>query len=203
MKNSFRWEWGIVDMLDINTVTNLILTGCKPNEAYPDDWFFKFFGDANQPQTILDFGCGLGRNTLKLAKEYPNWTIVGYDSESMLEKVQEFANINYDGEIPPNVQFISDWEQLKCRKFDKIAAIIVLQHIFESDLVEYIKDFKQMTHFLFVAGRRYNDDKGKRSTWTILEEQGLIPYKFYCEDKKVLYVAEGDPNEHNIAYYQL
>ena len=138
-----------------------------------------------------------------MAEQQKNWKIVGYDSEQMIDRVPEFASIKYKNGIPNNVQFISDWEQLKLQKFDKIMCIIVLQHIYEKDLVKYIQDFKKMSPFIFVHGRRYNDDIKHRSNWTIIEEQGLIPNKFFKGHIMIPYSSDGDPNEHNAAQYVL
>jgi trans-aconitate methyltransferase len=39
----------------------------------------------------LDFGCGIGRNTLDIANKFPNVTIIGYDNSSMLSRVEEYS----------------------------------------------------------------------------------------------------------------
>jgi ribosomal protein L11 methylase PrmA len=202
MKNTFN-NWEKIAKMDIDSVTNYILTGHKASTAKPDIWILNIIGKEDKPMTILDFGCGIGRNTLGLAKINQKWNIVGYDSENIISRVPEFVDINYNGIMPSNVQFVSDWNQLKTTKFDKIIAVIVLQHIMEKVLIEYIRDFKNMTNFLCVSGRRFNDDVKKRSTWTIIEEQGLIPSKFYKGHIPIIYSPLGDPNEHNIACYHL
>jgi SAM-dependent methyltransferase len=201
MKESFRGAWGQINDFDLNKVTDLIVTGRTPEEATPDSWLYDWLWEgADQPKTILDFGCGMGRNTFGLANHFKKWTVYGYDSDAMIAKSKDYAAIHYP-EPPDNAVFVSDWDTLRTKKFDSILCMLVLQHIFEADLVKYCQDFKQMTKFLLVAGRRYNDDKNRRSTWAILAEQGLTPTKFFAGHQEIPFEESGDPNAHNIAFY--
>ena len=202
MKESFRGAWKKISEFDLNKVTDLIVTGRTPEQAKPDTWLYGLLKkDANTPLTIMDFGCGMGRNSFGFAEHFPNWSVVGYDSEGMIGKSKEYCQLHYNGVTPPNLKFDPDWEKLKTKKFDKIICMLVLQHIFEEDLAKYIKDFKTMTKQLIVFGRRFNDDKACRSTWAILEQNGLVPSKFFGGHLEIPYSAEGDPHEHNMAYY--
>jgi len=203
MKDTFH-GWSTVGQMDIDVVADLIATGRKVSDVKPDDWLINnFIGFPDQNKLILDFGCGFGRNAFGMAKHSKKWTIIGYDNEAMLSKVPEFATINYKGELPENLLFMSDWNRVSLYKVDVIVCTLVLQHIYEHTLIKYIQNFKKMTHRLVVSGRRFNDDATKRSTWTILEEEGLIPDKFYGVNGEMPYTAEGDPEEHNTAVYVL
>lgn len=202
LKDTFH-AWSLVAKLGIDEVCDLIVTGRKASEVRPDEWIYPFIGTPDDSRRVLDFGCGFGRNAFGLATHGKNWKIVGYDNEAMLGRVSEFATIHYGGEIPFNLSFVSDWEQLKAQKFDCIMCSLVLQHIYEDALAIYVNDFKQMTGRLIVTGRRFNDDKSRRSTWAILEDSGLIPTEFYAGHLKIPYIAEGDPNDHNTAVYSL
>lgn len=202
MKNTFN-GWSNVDIMNFDAVVDLIMTGHTADQMRPDEWLFKYLEDDNKPLTILDFGCGVGRNSFGLATLHPNWKIIGYDSEQMISRVPEYANINYNGKIPINLSFISDWEYIKQYKFDRIICIIVLQHIKEYDLGIYLNDFKNMTNFLLVSGRRFNDDVKNRSVWTILEENGFYPEKFMRGNTIIPYNAEGNPEDHNTALYKI
>ena len=202
MKDTFNF-WSKINILDLNTVSNLILTGHTAANSFPDVWLYDYLGDKTAPLNILDFGCGLGRNAYGLGMHSASWNIVGYDNDSMLKKTDDFRKIHYRGTVFENVFFRSDWEEIKTMKFDAILCCIVLQHIHEIPLVQYIKDFKLMTQKLIVAGRRFNDDPKKRSTWAILEENGLIPTDFYRNSTKIAYDKDGDANDHNLAIYNL
>lgn len=189
--------------MDIDKVCDLIVTGRKATEARPDTWIYPFIGDPATPLRILDFGCGFGRNAFGIASSNEKWNVVGYDNDAMLGRVPEFAAIHYNGVVPSNLSFSSDWDHLKTQTFDCIACIIVLQHIYEDALATYIADFKKMTKHLIVAGRRFNDDVRHRSTWDILEENGVVPEKFYAGHLKIPYSPKGEPEDHNIAIYSL
>ena len=201
MKDTFIGRWGTINKLKLDEVVDLIVTGRTASEAKPDEWMYSLLGDEEKPITVLDFGCGVGRNSFGFALSHMDWTVIGYDSEQMISRVPEYAAIHYDGVIPNNLWFVSDWNQLTRHKFEKIICCLVLQHIEEPALVNYCKDFKTMTKVLFVAGRRYNDDIKHRSTWTILEEQGLVPDRFMAGCVTVPYSPDGDPVEHNSAFY--
>jgi 2-polyprenyl-3-methyl-5-hydroxy-6-metoxy-1,4-benzoquinol methylase len=202
MKDTFN-GWVSVDSMDIDDTMNLILTGQKANEVKPDIWLYDNIGKQSDTLTILDFGCGVGRNTFGMGMHSPTWQVTGYDNDSMLSKRAEFYDIHYTTSNS-NFKFISDWDFCKTQKFDVIFCCIVLQHIHENALIQYIKDFKNMTSKLIVFGRRFNDDVKNRSTWTVLGENGLIPHSFYdLGVGKIQYEPEGDPNQHNLAIYDI
>jgi len=196
--------WSNIGTSKLDTVMDYILTGRKAAEAKPDMWIVSQLGSPNDTRTILDFGCGVGRNTFGMASHSPTWTVTGYDNADMLSHCEEYYKLHYSPPIPPNVHFSSDWEVVKTQKFDNIVCCLVLQHIYEDALSQYIADFKNMTKNLMVAGRRINDDPNKgRSTWTILQENGLTPSVFLHGATRIPFQPEGEPEEHNVAIYTL
>lgn len=204
MKETFRGGWSNIETLSLAEVTNLIVTGKTPDKAKPDRWLYEWLADDfERPLTILDFGCGMGRNSFGLAAHFSNWKVYGYDSKGMLSKTKEYCDLHYKGKVPDNLVFESEWEKIKAIKFDKILCLLVLQHIFEQDMVQYLDDFKQIGKTLMVAGRRYNDDIERRSTWKIIEEQGLTPTKFFRGHIQIPYTSDGNPEEHNVGLYDL
>lgn len=203
MKDTFN-AWSTIGTYQIDSVMDYILTGRKAAEAKFDNEILSFVGSADSERRILDFGCGVGRNTFGLALSSPKWLVTGYDNESMIGKTPEYYELHYPLPIPPNVTFSSDWDKVKTEKFDVIICWLVLQHIYEEALVKYLTDFKTMTKSLVVAGRRINDDPvTKRSTWSILQDNGFVPSIFLKNVILVPFTPEGDPEEHNIGHYFL
>jgi 2-polyprenyl-3-methyl-5-hydroxy-6-metoxy-1,4-benzoquinol methylase len=200
MKDTFN-VWSSVGENDIDTVMNYILTGRKAIEAKADEWLINLIGPVDENIRVLDFGCGVGRNTFGFATKCPSWFMVGYDNEGMLSKRDEFFHLQYDSPVPSNVNFTSDWESIKNQRFDVILCCIVLQHINEDALSVYLKDFKSMTRKLVVSGRRVNDDPKRRSTWTILDENGWTPSEFLYYGVPTKYMPEGEQEQHHTAIY--
>lgn len=200
MKDTFN-GWGHVGYMPLNDVVNLIVTGRTAKEAIPDEWLFRYVGDSSSKLTVLDFGCGIGRNTFGMSTYAPKWSILGYDNDQMLSKVDEFFALHYMPNQAKNVRFQSSWDVVRTMKFDVVFCCLVLQHIHEDALIKYIDDFKHITNRLIVSGRRVNDGAGGKSTWSILEEQGLTPTTFFKGDTIIPYNGEGNPEDHNTAFY--
>lgn len=179
-----------------------ILTGRKAIEAQPDSWILNTIGSSILPLKVLDFGCGVGRNTFGAAIQRPKWWVVGYDNDGMISKKDEFFALHYKPPVPLNVVFTSDWEAVKAHQFDVIFCSLVLQHIYEDALVTYLKDFRLITQKLIVSGRRSNDDPKGRITWRILEEQGWTPNEFFHNGNPIDYTPDGHPEEHHTAIYE-
>lgn len=202
MKDTFN-GWQATESMSLDSIVNLIVTGKTAKEAKPDSWIFTTIGDSTESLRVLDFGCGVGRNTFAMANYAPMWQVHGYDNEQMLLRAREYYSLHYTGSYPSNIYFSDNWNLIKSYHFDTILCNLVLQHIMEQDIATYVKDFKPMADRLVVTGRRFNDDKDGRSTWTILAEQGLIPTEFYIGNQKIPFQPEGDPHEHNWAIYIL
>ena len=112
-------------------------SGSHPTTRMCLQWLAEYV----QPgQRVLDFGCGFGRNTFYLASENKKWTVVGYDNDAMLHKTQEYSDLHYPDTQFDNIQFNSDWNQIKTQTFDWIICWLVLQHIYVKDLKVYLKE---------------------------------------------------------------
>jgi SAM-dependent methyltransferase len=167
--------WDTVDNISLEQTVGYILTQHTPKQAVGDPWLEKII--TQRPCRILDFGCGVGRNTFYLANLFPDCEIVGYDNPAMLRKRFDYYKFHSDSECPSNAIFISDWELVKTQSFDMTIALFVVQHIFEEDLIRCAADIKQISKLLYVYSRKVNDDS-KKNTWKILEKVGLIPERF-------------------------
>jgi hypothetical protein len=171
---------------------------------YCGTWLYPMIGKQTDPLYILDFGCGIGRNTYGLSDWTPQWRSVGYDSMEMLNHVENYRNLKYGERQFSSVEFNHNWNDIKIRKFDCIICALVIQHLNVEDIIQYVDDFKKMTPLLVVLSRRFNDEFPEKSNWIILEEQGIFPSKFHNHKGDELpYFPIGDPNDHNVAIYNL
>jgi cyclopropane fatty-acyl-phospholipid synthase-like methyltransferase len=99
-------------------------------------------------QYALDFGCGVGRNTSALTKEYKK--VVGFDLPSMISLVPPENQSN-------NILYTSDWNNVKSFRFDLVLASLVFQHIEDAELNEYLNDISKMTDKIVIHSRTWID----------------------------------------------
>ena len=98
--------------------------------------------------SVLDFGCGVGRNfpyLQSIAQE-----VVGFDLEPMIARCRVLATETVDA-------LTSDWEDVSHRRFDLVFASLVLQHI-ESDACRaYLTDFARIAPATYILTRLQSD----------------------------------------------
>jgi len=203
MIDSFSNAWGKINSYNLNEVSDLILTG-KSIEKATANFAIVNTIPKNQNMNVLDFGCGFGRNSFGWAKKFSQWHVTGYDHPDMIANTSKYYEIHYEDTYPNNINFMTDWKLVSEQKFDYIICSLVLQHIMEEPLKEYLQCFKNMTNTLIVSGRRFNDDEKQRSTWEILEECGYYPDKFYGYNHQLIaYDKYGEKEDHNTAIYNV
>lgn len=114
--------------------------------------------------TVLDFGCGVGRNAVGMCDTYPKWHITGYDSDVMIERAKGYV-IDWS-----RISMTSDWAKLKHRRFDFVLAWTVFQHIHPDEVDQYAKDLLTMTDNLLIWGRWWIDlTMPRESVFSIFE----------------------------------
>ena len=196
--------WSNVDKLNLEKVIDLVITNGTSQSIQSDDWLLPIIANKNIENTILDFGCGVGRNILSFSQKMPKWQMYGYDNPNMLQKMQEYTNIRFNKSLIyfNNVRVSFDWDFLKTKRFDCIYAVLVFQHIYEKDLNIYLQDIKKMTNRLVVKGRRFNDersDNNYKNTLQILENNGFYPSNV----REINYNVDGDPKEELTCVYNI
>lgn len=197
INNSFG-AWGShIPKNSLDTTIDYVLTGANVATANQDPLIKKYIG-YHHHITVLDFGCGIGRNAIPLALENTGWIISVYDNPEMVKQMHKFCVEKYKINLTDisNIKIYTDWNEVKSQSFDYIYSTLVFQHINEQTINFYIEDIKVMTHNLIISGRRYNDD-GNKNTWQILENNGLYPIN------KEQYKTNGDPNNHQTAIYKI
>ena len=99
---------------------------------------------------VLDFGCGLGRNFPYLRSVASH--VVGFDLEEMIERCRR------ESLLPDGVELVSDWQQVRCQRFDCVFACLVLQHIEPEELLAtYIPDFAAIAPWTYILSRGRSD----------------------------------------------
>ena len=172
-----------------------------------DLWLYPDIGDSSERVGVLDFGCGVGRNSFALSLHSYAWSIVGYDNINMILNSQEYCQLKYRcSDVSfKNLEFECNWDAVKTKKFDCVLSVLCFQHIYESDLVTYLNDIRDLTNKMVVVGRRFNDDVDKdgnyKNTWKILESCGYIPDKLVGSADPSEYMSDGDPDEHFTCLY--
>jgi 2-polyprenyl-3-methyl-5-hydroxy-6-metoxy-1,4-benzoquinol methylase len=104
---------------------------------------------AESGKSALDFGCGVGRNSVALSKNFKK--VFAYDLPNMINLVPEKNKTS-------KIIYTSDWERVKDNKFDVVLASLVFQHIHDQELVDYLKDLSQITEKIILGSRTWIDD---------------------------------------------
>lgn len=149
------------EIKEIENAKELICSGyCKNKIFTPDPLVEK----ACEAISILDFGCGIGRNLIATVDRVP--TVHGYDFPNMVEMAR-----TYLGEKFSKVHFINPpAENLLGVKVEAIIATLVFQHIPEIEL-RYILPILQRclteNGKLLLSSRGYIDGTAK-NIWSIL-----------------------------------
>lgn len=187
-----RWR-GWADSCSLDGLVGFIYTGRNATTADHDAAVFDEIKKLPAGSRVLDFGCGVGRNVIHYAANFPSLQFVGYDSDSMLRRADEFCRLRYGSSAAdiPNLSLRSNWELLASEEFDAVYATVVFQHIHPNQLALYLADIKRMSPLLMVYGRRSNDYGGE-SVWKTLEAAELHP----TNAVEIGYAVDGDSNEH-------
>lgn len=207
MRSNFN-GWDRVTELPLDSVMNMILINHTVASANSDDWISSYIETYGSP-TVLDFGCGIGRNSFALADRTPKMNVIAYDNPAMIQHAEKYCQLKFKKSINEfsNLTLTSDWNFVKSLKIDYTIAILVFQHIKELELIEYLKDIKKISKKLIISGRRFNDDimaNGKhKNTWEIVEGAGLYPVDCNRIDNKSYNAYDGGPDEHFVCMYDL
>jgi hypothetical protein len=138
-------EWIEIAAGEADDVRERILTGYKAGKP-----FTPYVPTLELPpvKSVLDFGCGLGRNfpylkTIALAVD-------AYDLPPMVERCRALA--------PDTVRHLtSNWGDLRTRRYDLVFASLVLQHVETRECRERIEDFALMAPWLYLLTRARSD----------------------------------------------
>ena len=122
--------------------------------------------------TALEFGCGVGRNSVALAETYEK--VIAFDLPSMVDLVPEENKLS-------NISYTTDWEYVKGFKFNTVLASLVFQHIEDSELDSYLNDLSQIVDRLVIHSRTWIDHSSSQ-VLPILEKYFIIESIEYSRD---------------------
>ena len=112
-------------------------------DAYKINYIKNWLATDDRSYDILDFGCGIGKITALLAKEFSKSTIYGHDISK--ESLTVARKSNFDLK---NVCFLDDLS--RGQRFDLVLAIGVFHHIKPSERILTLRELKKL---LKPAGR--------------------------------------------------
>lgn len=144
---SGREEWeAIAAMSDPEELRERIFTGYKTGKPFTP--YLPTVALQTPVASVLDFGCGVGRNFPYLKSIASQ--VVGFDLEPMIARCRALATETVD-------RLTSDWEDVSRRRFDLVFASLVLQHIDTDTCRGYLKDFAQMAPAIYLLTRLQSD----------------------------------------------
>jgi trans-aconitate methyltransferase len=130
----------------VDELRERILTGYKSGKP-----FTPYVPTVSLPaplESVLDFGCGLGRNFPYLRTIASR--VEGFDLPPMIARCRALATEQVS-------RLSSDWADVRTRRYDLIFAALVLQHIETEDCRRYLADFAAMAPHLYLLTRARTD----------------------------------------------
>ena len=127
--------------LDTKTAGDAILTGYE-GDLSDMPVFDSVIDLCGSGKSVLDFGCGVGRNMKELVKSFDS--VTGFDFPNMVKMC------TVDGAT-------SDWNNVVSKKYDVILASLVFQHIHPDDLRVYMNDLVKVTNRIVLHSRTWFD----------------------------------------------
>ena len=149
MREAFKEEWIKTTRKSLLNIQEDILPGVIGGIPFIEDTQLIEVVKELQPSKILDFGCGLCRNTIKLQEIAETH---GYDSFEMVSKAIRNVKINKE------ITLHSYWEHVKTIKYDVVVCSLVLEHIDQHYLDEILQSIAKMTKQLVVVGKTTLDN---------------------------------------------
>jgi 2-polyprenyl-3-methyl-5-hydroxy-6-metoxy-1,4-benzoquinol methylase len=98
--------------------------------------------------SVLDFGCGAGRNFPYLKSVALH--VTGFDLAPMIARCRVLATETVD-------RLTSDWKDTSARRFDLVFAALVLQHVETDACRAYLADFAKMAPVTYILTRLQSD----------------------------------------------
>lgn len=125
-----------------------ILTGYK-GDTIDMPVYNKVVDHLRHAGSILDFGCGAGRNLKYLIDQYE--VVYGYDYPNMLKFIPEkVRNSN-------NLLLLDSLDKVLLRNYDEVLCSLVLQHIHPDELHEILRELSLHSRRFIIHSRTWVD----------------------------------------------
>lgn len=176
---------------------HMIMTACKkPGDFVADPRLLSYLGNRRELLKVLDFGCGLGRNCLGIARFSDKWEVMGYDLTPMIERAHRYIpSTTTDKDILDRIH-LTDSMQTAVEEYspDVALACFCLQHIDKSELLDILPWMGDYIPKLIVSGRTWMDD-GTMDAFALVEACGWRITKTHERD------AANPLGEHRVVEY--
>jgi hypothetical protein len=90
----------------------------------------------SEPPTLLDFGCGLGRNSSTLRNHFPR--LIGYDLPEMIDKLKNIYHNDSQNDYASLYSSIHDMVSIDnyCALYDSVVLQHLIDRAYVNDLIE-------------------------------------------------------------------
>lgn len=181
-----REEWNVAASLPEKELMKQIMTACiRPEQFTADPRLLSYLGNRNESLRVLDFGCGLGRNCLGVARYSDLWSVTGYDLPAMTVRASEYIHkATSDADILRRIT-ITDSLDTAVEEYrpNVVLSCWCFQHIDEWELLDILPWMGENIPRMIVSGRTWMDD-GKKSTFALIESCGWKRIKIHDRDKR-------------------
>jgi SAM-dependent methyltransferase len=175
------WE----NLEDHDEALDAILTGYK-GDAINMPVYGEVIDNLRHAGSILDFGCGAGRNLKYLIDQYE--VVYGYDYPNMLKFIpKELRDSN-------KLLLLDNLDKVLIRSYDEILCSLVLQHIHPDELHEILKELSLHSRRFIIHSRTWIDFTFE-DILPILEKYFIVDTIEYQKD------PNSDRNDHFIGVF--
>lgn len=175
------WE----NLIDKDEALDAILTGYK-GEVNDMPVYDQVTKHLKHSGSILDFGCGAGRNLKYLINHYNN--VYGYDYPNMLKLVSR------ETKEAENLILLNNLNSVLIRTYDEILFSLVLQHIHPDELRDILGEISSLASRFIIHSRIWVDFT-LEPIMPILEEFFTIDMVEYQKD------PNSNENDHFIGVF--